>query len=513
MATYTRQTIELRSIAPDLMPADAPANVWNDAANVFFRNGESVRSRGDKATILPSIEPLTCVYVEPFDTGFWVYAGMEGVFASDGGTEYDITPEGWAPASGSVWTSDVINGLAVINCSSADPVYWPGEITSVCEPLPGWPSNGRCLCMRAHKNFLFAIGMISEGAQRVRWSDAAEAGIIPQEWEPAAENLAGFVDLAPLSSPCVEGATLRDSFLVYKRKSIWSFDFVGGNAVFNVRKLFAERGCADTNALTSGPDDVHLFVGADGDCYLTDGAQVRSVLDGRAQRYFYADFTGAAGLVFSAVTLHREKLGFLIYPAAGESIGTRALVYDFSSGDLGIRDMPGVTCAGDGQELQDVSLKNTWDGSPGAWNAATWAWNTLLTAQSVEDCVIGGAFGFRVLEGAVRPGDLVGDPVVARLEKTGLSFGDAQRRKQIKAVWPKVVGTEGETLTFRLGGQERAGGPVSWADPVDLVIGAEFPPVESFVQGRFMAIEVTSAGGDAWRLGTIDVEFRGVGQW
>lgn len=511
MATYARQTIALRSLAPDLIPADAPLEAWNNGANVYFRNGEAIRTRGDKPTMAgSSAPPLTAVYVEPFDSGFWVYANDDGIWAHDGTDEFDITPADWSPVTGGVYTSCVINGLAVINCSNADPVWWDGSTSTPCEPLPGWPGGGRTIAMRGHKNFLFAIGMVSEGAQRVRWSDAAEAGVIPQEWEPAADNLAGFVDIAPLSSPCVEGATLRDSLLIYKRESIWSFDFVGGNAVFNARKLFAEGGIADTNAITQGPNDEHLFVGSDGDIYVTDGAQVVSVLDGRAQRTFYNDFSGADGLTFSAVTLHREKLGFIIYPAAGETLGTQAIVYDFASGDIGVRAMPGVSCAAEGQELQAVGNRNTWDGDNGQWRNDTTAWNQFITAQSVEDCLIGGGFGFMVLE--AQDDDAVDADIAARLEKAGVSFGDAQRRKMIKAVWPKLAGREGDTVTFRVGGQETAQGATQWADPVDIAIGAVVP-VECFVQGRYISLEVTSQGGDPWRMGSIDIEFRGEGQW
>jgi hypothetical protein len=511
MPSFVRETLSLTSIAPDRIPADAPLEAWNNGQNVIYRNGESVRSRGDAPTLPGAKPPLTMVYVEPFDQGFWVYANAAGIWAHDGTDQFDITPaSGWTgDVTNAVWTADVINGLAVINCSTRSPVYWLGEVTGACEPLPGWPSGGRCLSMRAHKNFLFAVGMLSEGAQRVRWSDAAEAGVIPQEWEPSASNLAGFVDLAPLSSPCVEGATLRDSFLVYKRKSIWTLDFVGGNTVFSARKLFAEIGCADTNALTAGPNDEHLFIGSDGDAHVTDGAQVVSILDGRAQRTFYGDFAAAQHLTFSAVTLQREKTGFLIYPGSGQLLGTLALVYDFASGDLGMREMPQVTCAADGQELRDVGDDNTWDGDDEAWNLDNSPWNAEISAQSVEDCLIGGAFGFRVLEQA-EEGAATG--ISARLEKTGLSFGDAQRRKMIKAVWPKLEGTEGDVVTFRVGGQEKSGGPVTWAGPVDYAIGQE-SPVECFVQGRFMAIEVSSQGGDPWRLGTLDVEYRGVGGW
>lgn len=511
--SWARTTIDLHSVAPDLIPQDAPADVWNAVRNIYFRNGEAVRALGDKPTLAPvSTDPKTLVYVEPSDQGYWVYAGDGGVFVADGANTFDITPAGgWSPGPGSVWSSCVINGLAVINCSTLDPVYWDGNTANPAEPLPDWPAGGRCLAMRAHKNFLFAIGMVSEGDQRVRWSDAAEAGEIPQSWAPAPDNLAGFVDLAPLSAACLEGSTLGDDFLIYKRHSVWALTFTGGNAVFTARKRFAQAGIAATNALTQGPRDEHLFVLGDGDVMITDGVSVASVLDGRAQRAFKDDFTNAPQGVFSAATLMREKLGFVIYPQAGESDGTQALVYDFSSGDIGFRDMPNVLCAAQGQELQDVGDQNEWDGDTQAWDQDATPWAFQVVGASIEDVLIGGMFGARVISN-VEAVDFAGDPVSAFAEKSGIAFGNAARRKMIRRVWPKLAGQDGDLVRIRVGGQDVTGGSTDWADPVQFEIGAD-QAVDTFIQGRFLALEVSSDDGAPWRLGTVDVEFREVGQW
>lgn len=510
--TYQRTSLNLHSLVPDLIPQDAPVDAWNAGNNVVFRNKESARVFGDSPT-LPgaAIDARTCVFLTVQGTGYWVYATPGGVYAHDGSTQIDITPTGWAlpDTPETVWSSCVLNGIAFINASDRDPVFWSGDVLEACQPLPDWFTDGRCLTLRAHKNFLFAIGMISEGAQRVRWSDAAEAGTVPQFWSPAPDNLAGFVDLAPLSSPCVEGATLRDSFVVYKQESIWSFDFVGGNAVFAIRMMFAEHGIAGPNALTMGMDDVHLYVGNEGDVFIHDGVRVQSVLDGRAQRDFYGDFSANANRVFSAATLAREKLGIIIYPRAGSTKGDRALLFDFVNGDIGFRDMPDVLCAGEGGALRDVGDQNSWDGSPTAWDEDNNAWTAEIFGQTLDDVLVGGGFGFALISD---PGarDFITGPVAARLEKSGLSFGDPQRRKMIGRVWPKVTGRAGDVLKVRLGGQDITGGPVSLNQPVDFTIG-QTTSIDAFIQGRYLSIDISSEGGAPWRMGSLDVEFREVG--
>ena len=510
---YVRETLQLHSIEPDRIPQDAPGNVWNDGRNVAFRNQEAVRVAGDEATLSGSAtDAQTVVFYSFGTTVFWVYANSDGIWAHDGSTETDITPQsGWSGTNAATFTSCVMGGICYINASDRDPVYWAGSVLDKCQPLPDWPANGRCIALRAHKSFLFAIGFLSEAQQRVRWSDAAEAGTVPQHWTPAPDNLAGFFDLTPNASPCLEGKSLRDSFVVYKNESIWSLDFIGGNAVFQARKMFSEHGIANTNALTGGIDDVHLFVSSTGDVMQTDGAQVVSVLDGRAQRAFYNDFTANVPGRFSAATLSREKLAFVIYPTTGQTLGNRALMYDFVSGDIGFRDMPQVSCAAEGAALEDVGDLNTWDGSPpdDLWDTGSEPWSAEVKPQTIDDVIVGGAFGFAMISTSGEAAFIDG-PIVASLEKSGLAFGDPQRRKMINRVWPKITGAEGEAVQFRLGGQEVSGGPTTTLATIDFQIGQN-APIDCFIQGRFLYMEISSSGGSGWRLGSIDVEFRDVG--
>lgn len=507
-----RQTLSLRSIAPDLLAQDAPGEVWNEGNNVAFKDGYAVRVAGDADTLpAAAASPRACVFLRNLGQPFWVYCTATGIFAHDGETEFDITPAGgWSgPGPDETYTACVLGAFAYFNASDRDPVYWDGNTANPCQPLPDWPANGRCLALRAHKSFLFAIGMISEGGgtgQRVRWSDAAEAGTVPGAWTPAADNLAGFVDLVPLASPALDGHDLRDSFLIYKGESIWQLDFIGGQAVFNARIAFAEAGIAGTGALCSGPKDEHLFIGSDADIYVTDGVDVRSVLDGRAQRTFDSELSETLGGIFSGAYLAREKAGLLAYPANGGGTGTRALLFDFSSGDIGFRDMPDVLCASAGQRLFPPPLPRIWDNQTATWNAIDERWSDTSRSASFDDVLIGNASGFLVV------GADTNAVLTARLAKAGLAFGDPQARKMITRVWPKLEGRTGDVVQFRLGGQEISGGPVRLANVLNFTIGQE-EPLSVFVQGRFLSMEIESVTAAAWRLGSVDVEVKGVGNF
>ena len=238
--SHQRMPVKLQGMMPDVIAEDVPANYWNRVNNVLFKNGETVRIAQDFPT-LPgaTTTPRVCVF-NNFQLGrYWVYANENGIWAHDGTAETEITPDtGWTGAFDPdvYWTATILGGIVYINASDRDPVFWGGDTANKAAPLPDWPSGERCNALRAHKAFLFAIGIDKNLGQRVRWSDAAEPGTVPQHWTPAADNLAGFVDLAPTSAPAFDGAPMRDSFIVYKTESLWSFDFIGGNDVFAARK-------------------------------------------------------------------------------------------------------------------------------------------------------------------------------------------------------------------------------------------------------------------------------------
>ncbi len=512
--TYQRSTLTLHSTAPDKIPQDAPKDAWNSVNNIFFRNGETLRARGDKPTLPGATEDAqTLVYVTiANDAGYWVYATNTGVYAHDGASEYDITPAaGWTGSETAVFTSCVLNGIAYVHATDRDPFYWDGGIASPCKPLPDWPVDGRCKALRPFKNFMFAIGMTSDpgSGQRVRWSDAASAGTVPGEWTPSASNLAGFVDLAPLSSPALEGSALRDSFLIYKGESIWQLDFVGGNDVFQVRQFSAEHGISNTNALTRGIDDVHVFISSEGDMMLTNGVDTTSILDGRAQNTFYKDFSQNRDAKFACATLARQKAVALGYPKAGSTKIDRAVIFDLSTGDIGIRELPDINCMASGSALADPGDANQWDGDPQAWDADLTVWTEEIQLATLDDVISGGAFGFSLLTDG-ETNDFLSGPVQAMAVKEGLSFGDPQAKKVVGRIWPKLSGENGTEVTFRLGAQDITGGPISLIPPVIYTIG-QANPLDVLINARFLYMEVTSNGGAPWRLGSIDIEHKPAG--
>lgn len=511
MATYSRETVNLHGAYPDLIPADAPVEAWNSANNVWFQDGQSRRVPGDTPVFPGHLggEPLACVfYTNGFGEPYWIYATISGVYALDASGYSDISPAGWAATSDSVITFEAFNGFVTVNDSLGGPFYWSGAIGSPCEDLPAWPGGWRCISLRSHKGFLFAIGRLDMGGQqRVSWSDAAEAGTMPDSWDPDADNLAGFVDLLPAASPCIDGLTIGDDFLVFKGESVHAFTFIGGNDVFGNRKRFSDIGMSTVNGWCKGPNERALFFGSDGDIYATEGIGYVSILDGKAQRTYFADADPDQFGRACAATLFRSELSIMAYPTAGNVRADRAVLFDWRSGDVSFRDMPQISCMAGGRYLVDVT-SNSWEDDPDEWNDDEGPWNAQLSPVTADDVVGASVAGFWWLTGT----NDETQPLAAYLLKEGLSFGTAQARKLASRIWPKVTGQPGDRLSVRVGGKDAEDGATEWAGAQEFTIGAG-QSVDAFIEGRYLSIEVASIDAGEWVFGSVDIEFRHVGGW
>ncbi len=513
-----RLQLQMFGAAPDLIAADVSAGVWSDARGVVFHDGAAMRAPAaapiheGAAPAGPYLGVLSMMNAagEPY----WVVATAAALWACDASGWVEITPaSGWGPTAASILTLHRFNGMAIVNDSVNGPFYWDGNPANDAQALPSWPSGWRCISMRSHAGFLFAIGRLDAGGtMRVNWSDAAEAGTLPGAWNPAADNLAGYVDLLPAASPCVDGVSLGNDFLVFKGESVHAFTYAGGNAVFAVRKRFNNIGLAGVGGFAHGPSERLLFAGSDGDIYVTDGMQLASVLEGRWQRTYYeqadpAQFReGVAG-----ATLSRMGVSLIAFRGQGGDVLDRAMVYDWASGEVSVRTLPGVHCLAEGRNMNS-STDNSWDGDAGSWSADGSVWDFALTGSTGDDVVAGGDALYLISDGDAAGAFDVIEPVY--LLKTAASLGNSDEAKLVRRVWPRIRGRSGESVSIRVGTSEEAEAPVRWGPAVAYEIGSG-RPVDVLQRGRFVSLELMSvAGSDSgFSVGMVEIEAVGSGRW
>lgn len=515
MAGTVRARVQMVDAAPDVIAPDLGPTFWSDAGNIYFRNGETRRVPGDRVIFgTPSTEPQAMVFYTSADgTPLWVYAGTGGVFVWDGFTHRNITPTGYgAPLANASWTLEAWNGLVVLNHSGSGAWVWYGNPAARAVDLPDWGDGWRCYAIRGFREFLFAIGMLDiGGGQRVRWSDAAEPGTAPASWTPLPENFAGFFDLMPSTSAVFDGVQVRDSFLCLKGESVHQISYVGGASVMAQRELFRGIGIIGPNAWAKGPLDQIAFLSSRGDVQITDGVGHRSVTDGKSRRTIAEQISVTAELYCCGGTLGREDVSVIGFPTAGKVASDRGIVIDWASGAVGFRQLADVNAFAAGSLMDsEVGARNSWDGDADSWAADISAWNFQLQSGTLSDLMQARAAGITVLD---RDATVIGsDPIAAQVTRLGLDFGDAQRRKSIGRVWLRLRGYDGQVLTVRVGSQETADGPVTWGAPGDWVVG-QTDHIDGFLQGRFMAVEISSTGGQSWALGSVEFDIRPAGGW
>ncbi|MGB0662076.1 MAG: hypothetical protein ACPGNV_18115 [Mangrovicoccus sp.] len=492
-----RAPLDMIGVAPDDDAVDASPERWSAANNVFARSGRMQRSAGDLLVIdTAGKAPRVMVQATFGGLAYLVYACDAGIFAHNGDHEFDISPADWtAPGASAVWTATTLHGAPVINVSDRDPVYWAGDTLTACAALPDWPASGRCLAIRAHKTFLFAVGMISEGPGVVRISDSAEPGTMPAAWGPAAENLA---DVRDLGGVVLDASPLGDELLIYSETEIHGASFVGGTYIWSMRSVHTGAGLANTGALAVSSGGTHVFVASDGDILECAGQAPQSLIDGRALDDFRATRAGDA-LVFSAPQIRSVVVAY----DSGSGALDRSLVLEDRTGHIGYR-AGGFACVTVAEPLSQSS-GGAWSDAVTSWAEAVGGWGGSFGPRPGQVALVGSAAGVSVLEGGAD------DAVSATLSRSPVDLTGGARA-QVRALEPVVLGDAGTVLQFRVSTAEFQGGPVSLTRAVHFVIGRD-RVVHVLTSGRYVGVEVSSNGAGHWRLSKIAIDWEGAGQW
>src|SRR5690606_9591826 len=126
---------------------------------------------------------------------------------------------------------------------------------------------------------------------------------------------------------------LRGSLIVYKRSSMYAVDYVGGNEKFAVRTLFTSSGALTRHAVCDLNGE--HFVVTDGDIIITDGTNRRSVGQARMKEYLFSQLDQDNYENLFVVYHRAENEVWVCFPESGNTLCTKALVYDVSNDAFG----------------------------------------------------------------------------------------------------------------------------------------------------------------------------------
>lgn len=538
----------------DIEPWDLPPDALTDGIN-YRLSANKLQSVGGTKPVAPASGDQIGHITQSTDfsgNSTWVLCGENSIKLYDGQGFTDIgnslvRDARFANLDPTKWSSCRIGQVVFLNHPQLYPVYWVDGQGSAdpAKPLDWhinaetWDSVGNsCRIIRAHKNFVFALGM-QEGSEEYRdkiwWSHPAEPNGIPFSWRPTSEqpdSIAGWVNLGRGGS-IVGGESLRDSFVVYSEEAVNVMDFTGDALGWRRRSVSSAAGLASKEALVE-VQGTHFFI-SPGDIQTFDGNSIGSIMHNRLRKRLASRANiDALGNSWAAHNPAFTEIWFAV-PESGDDTPRIAYAFNYRDNNWSIRDLEkpfrhahfGVTPQA--SETTWSSFDQTWDEVREAWamsGDAPFNSNLLgVTGDEIHDIdVLNETFSddFTSLDGKVWdtfPGEWDAAPVSwdevdprlnytrspTIIRRTDLPIGGHEANTTITRVYPLVEGTA--PIQIRVGSQQQAGGPIKWAGDYRTFIPGKDRKIDVRTTGEVHCYEVKSEGGSFFNMTGMDIEF------
>lgn len=501
----------------DLSVHELPLGAWTDALNMRFMAGYCYQYTGQGEVYkTPSASPQ---YILPVAVGglpYWLYATAAQVFvvtsAAGVVTHTDITPVAARTGIVNAWSGTVFGGVPILNSGDTvrGPMYWDQVLADKCAELTAWPANTYCKVMRSFGHYLIALGITKTTTSypyMVKWSSPADAGSLPSTWDPAdATNDAGEYDLSDGQDIIIDGLQLRDSFMIYKEKSIWRMDLIGGVFVFSFRKVLGTSGALNRNCIVE-LDGFHCVL-TGYDVIVHDGQTATSVFDKIARRYLFdnidVDNQGKC-FVFKNPFLNEV---YICYPQIGSSVCDRAAVWNYEDKTVSFRELPNVNHANVG--TVEAGINGSWDQLFNTWDQQLKKWDGPSPVPNTERVIMASANQKLYMMDSTASFD--GTNVSAYMERVGMSFDAPDQIKLVRGIRSRISGNAGETVIISVGGMDDP-----YADPIYTAtmthtIGQTVAD-DCLVSGRYICIKYSSGTAAQWRLDSFTLDIETGGMW
>lgn len=533
---------------------DLPAAVFTDGYNVEF-DVEGVSNMVAPQDVFAEIQgsPLYFEFVQiQKGTRIFVYLTEAAAYASIRGIHFDITRVN-GPYNASddfLWNGGFFHGYLIYNNGRDVPQsYVPYTPETRMKDLVNWPTGLRVRFMIPFGNYLVGLSYSAPNTaafdeQTVIWSDAAEPGTLPDNWDitdPASR--AGVYSLTSTPSRIVGAAILGSELMIYKEDAIWAMRLIGGTYVFQFEERLSNFGLASPRAVVS-LGKRHFCVDSS-NMYIHNGITAEPVGLDKVRNYFFRNLNqDAKGNIF---VIHDEaKYRIWIFFPSGESYHPdKALIWNYRRDTWTLRTVPEALCGAagfvdtDGAVGDWDSFGDTWDSDAGIWNDDQSAWVSFFTWDSLpltlhwDDTVLQGVERSVYYVPYIEEASVIYDPVENtsmyngfvwegsnpyppiqfvpqegdRLEgyvertnlalvgrdQTGAPTVDRTVYKTLTEFYPEVLFNP---LQIRFGTQVVHDGTVDWSDWFDYDPNVDYK-LDPFCTEKFLAIAFRSVPGSA----------------
>lgn len=461
---------------------DLPPNALSFGQNVRAYHGRLRNFPGRVFATTAPIEPYGLFAFEtPDGEVLWLETGTGKVYVFDGTTHTDITRVSgdyvMQPYTGR-WTGGYMNGLGFLTNGFDDaPQQWttlsPGVslIDMQYERSSGdtWADlNYRAYSMRPYANTIVAMNLrrvANRFPNNIQWCDFIVPGDTDVDWVPSPTNAANEVPLGATTGAIIDGAPLRDDFIVYKTDAVYRMYQTGiPTDPFGFDRLPEYVRIINRNCIGVG-DEFQVIASRD-DVQVFDGNVFRSVLNKRWREAYQSKMNAERILTTFVAMLSKEKEAWVCCPSSDSQFPNFAVVWNYERDTISLTDLPLVK-----DMDQGIIIPESEDFFDSVTPAdLTFDQDTLRfdegAFQTSLDFMIGTHGTSISIFGEATTDD--GTPRLCLAERTGLlipdgqlGYSSAERRTRVREVRPYLQATA--PVEVQIGCQDSPGGPITWA--------------------------------------------------
>ncbi|AUR99107.1 head-closure protein [Vibrio phage 1.262.O._10N.286.51.A9] len=489
-------------------PSQLPEKVWDNADQVAFRHGTTKKVSGYErgfgetgGTVEGESIPDVLLPLRDDDGEYywWSYATsypddkIYRILSTD--NHVDVSPIGGIDDEPDfIWSGDSINGVPYF--TKAVPYKYGVSEFEKQVPFPFFVKANR---IRTFRNFMIALNFETEQFDPIDWdtddyyknfgfwaqgkhqsalwwsSSLVGKDLDELSWadaDPTSES--GWNFLGGAGGNLVDGVPLRDSFILYRERSVWQMVYTGGINVFAFKEIFNDAGALSGDCAIE-VEGKHLVIGQS-DIYMHDGVTKTSIADGVIRREIFESIDpNYIDSVFIAPR-YKDKEAWICIPEAGSNAFGRcnkAYVYNWEEGAWSIRDIPNALCSAwgilsiptdditwtaeseggdivvignDGEDIYGAEFPDTigctWEESSDKWIDASWSYSALdwgMTFGSLLEETEGVYTGaiYTMIDNPLKDGQ----NFTASVEKKWMDMGDQNLIKSLNRIFPVVRGT------------------------------------------------------------------------
>jgi len=496
-----------KGFAPDPVDLQLPDGFFTDSRNFRYRDAAVEKCKGQTAVFNSlSVTPMWAASIGDGTTSYWLYGNEAVLYATDGTTHANVSSASYNAGPDLGYTGGQFHGYQIINDSVLPPASWQPSLSNTVQQLANWPASTFCKVIRPFRDQLIALRLTESGVYNprvLRWSDIAGVGSLPGSWDYTdPTNFAGRTELGETEDYLIDCLPMRDVNIVYKQFSTYLMQPIQSNDAFAFRQLFSQAGLLAENCVRAFGAQ-HFVVTTD-DIILHDGANIQTIADKRVKRWFFSTLNASRYQRTWVAPDFKNQTMWIGFCETGNDFPNLALCWDWANNSWFVREL-GANMSHAAVGIV-IGSELTFDGLVGSFDSQTQTFDESTFTPFSNRLVLFNAAAkaaYQAESGETFNGTTM--TCYATRSNIGLTR-DLTSIKRIQRIFPKVLGTAGDTVSIYVGSKTSPDGTTTFSGPFAYTIGTDYK-IDCRVSGRWVTLKFQYAGTNTVKLAGFDCEF------